>query len=129
MQLPKEQTVWVCTRCGNCCRWPGQVRLTDADVTRAAGFLELAEQDFIDEHTELSPDRRGLSLRDGADGACEFFEEPNRCRIQEAKPAQCHGFPNQWRFDGFEKECPAIKLSMRLAPNREPHEESTCGNE
>ena len=62
-------------------------------------------------------------------GPASFFEEPNRCRIQEAKPAQCHGFPNQWRFDGFEKECPAIKLSMRLAPNREPHEESTCGNE
>ena len=27
---------WECDRCTAYCRWPGQVRLTDADVTRIA---------------------------------------------------------------------------------------------
>lgn len=30
---------WECDRYTACCRWPGQVRLTDADVTRTAALI------------------------------------------------------------------------------------------
>ena len=43
-----------CQRCTVCCRWPGQVRLTDAEITRLADFKELSEFDFIQHFTRLT---------------------------------------------------------------------------
>ena len=36
-----------CQRCTACCRWPGQVVLTQAEITALAAFKELSEFDFI----------------------------------------------------------------------------------
>ena len=55
-----------CVRCTECCRWPGQVRLSDAEISRMAEFLGVSEFDFIDRYTRLRADRRGLALRDAA---------------------------------------------------------------
>lgn len=96
-----------CQRCTACCRWPGQVRLTDAEITRIAGFLQLGEGEFIQRHTRLRPDRRGLALQEQPDGACIFLEE-NLCTIQTVKPQQCRDFPNLWNYPGAEKNCRAI---------------------
>ena len=51
-----------CQRCTACCRWPGQVRLTDEEITRFAAFKGLSEYDFIQRFTRLAADRRGLTL-------------------------------------------------------------------
>lgn len=96
-----------CQRCTACCRWPGQVRLADADVTRIAEFLQLAEIEFIQRHTRLQHDRRGLALQEQADGACVFLKD-NLCTIQPVKPQQCRDFPNLWKYPGSEKHCCAI---------------------
>ena len=96
-----------CQRCTACCRWPGQVRLTDAEITRIAGFLQLSEFDFIQRFTRLQPDRRGLALQEKADGACVLLEG-NLCSIQAVKPQQCRDFPNLWKYPGAEKYCRAI---------------------
>lgn len=102
--------VWyACQRCTNCCRWPGQVRLTDRDLTAIAGYLGLSEWDFIQRHTRLQADRRGLSLLEDADGVCEFLDGRD-CRLQAVKPEQCRGFPNQWNFPGWRKVCEAIPV-------------------
>ena len=34
---------FVCTGCGVCCRWPGHVLLTDADIKELAGHLAMDE--------------------------------------------------------------------------------------
>ena len=52
-----------CQRCTACCRWPGQVRLTDAEVTRLAVFLGLSEFDFIQRYARLRANCRGLALQ------------------------------------------------------------------
>lgn len=96
-----------CQRCTACCRWPGQVRLTDAEITRIAGFLQLSEFDFIQRFTRLQPDRRGLALQEKADGGCVLLEG-NLCSIQPVKPQQCRDFPNLWKYPGAEKICQAI---------------------
>ena len=57
---------WECDRCTACCRWPGQVRLTDADVTRIAAYLQLTEAEFIQGHTRINAQRNGLALLDQA---------------------------------------------------------------
>lgn len=93
-----------CQRCGDCCRIEGQVRLTETDITRLAGFLGLGETVFIERFTRLAADRRGLALLENASCACVFLEG-NECRVQPAKPAQCAAFPVGWRNPGWETIC------------------------
>lgn len=96
-----------CQRCTACCRWPGQVRLNDPEVTRIAAFLQLSEHDFIQRYTRLQHDRQGLALQEKPDGACVLLDG-NLCSIQAVKPQQCRDFPNGWNFPGFEKICRAV---------------------
>jgi uncharacterized protein len=96
-----------CRRCTACCRWPGQVRLTEAEITRLAAFLALSEFDFIQQYTRLTADRQGLSLHDKSNGECIFLAG-NDCAIQPVKPDQCRAFPNLWNFPGFDQVCSAI---------------------
>ena len=96
-----------CQRCTACCRWPGQVRLSEGEISRLAGFLGLEEFDFIQHHTRLTQDRRGLALMDKSDGTCVFLADGD-CAVQTVKPQQCREFPNLWSFPGFEKSCRAI---------------------
>lgn len=98
-----------CKRCGACCRWEGDVCLTDADITAIADYLGLKEVDFINEYCHLQRNRRGLSLIDAPDGACIMLTQDNACRIQAVKPEQCRNFPYKWNFPGWEKRCPGAK--------------------
>ena len=41
-----------CKRCTACCRWPGQVRLTEPEILRIADHLGLTDHEFIQRHTE-----------------------------------------------------------------------------
>ena len=63
-----------CQRCTACCRWPGQVRLTDAEIDAMAGYLGLAVHEFTEQFTRLREDRRGLALREKPNGECVFLE-------------------------------------------------------
>lgn len=84
-----------CQRCAACCRWPGEVRLSDVEVSQLANFLRLSENEFIESHTRLRKDRRGLALKAREDNSCIFLEE-NSCAVQAVKPEQCKEFPNRW---------------------------------
>ena len=117
-----------CQRCTACCRWPGQVRLTGAEIPRLAGFLNIPEFDFIQQYTRLRPDRQGLALKDKSNGECVFLDG-EACVVQPVKPRQCRDFPNLWNFPGFEKVCRAVpkvvgdeeyRRLIREATGREP---------
>ena len=101
---------YLCQRCGNCCRWPGDVRISDDEVPRIAAFLELSEEEFTERFTRLNANRTGLSITDKPNGECVFLEGANVCRIQPVKPGQCGGFPNEWRFPGWRDVCEAIEI-------------------
>jgi Fe-S-cluster containining protein len=96
-----------CDRCTACCRWPGQVRLTETEISQIAAFKNLDEHEFIQKFTRLTSSRRGLALIDKPNGECVFLNG-NDCEIQAVKPQQCREFPNLWNFPGFEKVCKAI---------------------
>jgi len=103
-----------CQRCTACCRWPGQVRLSEVEIARLAAFKNLTEAEFIQRFTRLRWDRGGLALLDQEDGACIFLEGEN-CAVQPVKPQQCREFPNLWNFPGFEKICHAIPRDVSEA--------------
>ena len=106
-----------CQRCTACCRWPGQVRVTDAEITRLAAFKHISEYDFIQLFTRLRHDRRGLVLQEKQDGSCVFLEG-NDCSVQPVKPQRCRDFPNLWNFPDFEKVCHAIPRRVNEADYR-----------
>jgi hypothetical protein len=118
-----------CQRCTACCRWPGQVRLTDAEIDAMAGYLGLAVHEFTEQFTRLREDRRGLALREKPNGECVFLEGIV-CRVQPVKPQQCRDFPSLWNFPGFEKECRAIAriVGCPLPGRSDPDEPSLTGN-
>src|SRR5690606_20060126 len=97
-----------------CCRWPGQVRVSEAEIARSAAFLQLSEYDFIQRYTRLQHDRRGLALQEKPDGACVVLDV-NLCSIQPVKPQQCRDFPNLWKYPGAEKYCRAIPREVSEA--------------
>jgi Fe-S-cluster containining protein len=96
-----------CQRCTACCRWPGQVRVTNAEITRLAAFKGLLEYEFIQQFLRLRHDRRGLALQEKPNGECIFLDG-NDCSVQAVKPQQCRDFPNRWNFPSFEKVCHAV---------------------
>lgn len=102
-----------CIRCGACCRWEGDVCLTDGDIRNIAQFLEMEEGAFINTFCRLQRNRRGLSLIDAPDGACIMLEN-NACRIQAVKPQQCRDFPQKWNFPGWEQRCPGAGLNEEV---------------
>lgn len=95
-----------CQRCGACCRIEGIVRLTDEDVGRMAAELALTEDAFIADWTEIAPDRKGLVLKDAADGACIMLAEDNRCRVYAVRPEKCRTFPYDWVNPESSSYCP-----------------------
>jgi Fe-S-cluster containining protein len=99
-----------CQRCTAGCHWPGQVRLSDAEIARLAAFKNVSEHNFIQRFTRLRHDRRGLALQEQPDGACIFLAGGN-CAVQPVKPQQYRDFPNLWNFLGFEKSCRAREVS------------------
>jgi len=103
-------SVWYqCQRCGNCCRWPGEVKLLDSEIPAIAAYLGLSEDEFIQNHTRLQASRRGLALLDKPNGECAHLDGID-CRLQAVKPVQCRGFPNTWNFPGWRDICEAIPV-------------------
>jgi len=110
---PSHGVAYTCVRCGDCCRWPGFVRVDEAEQDRLASALGLSAAQFIADHTRLADDRRGLVLSDRPDGACILLGNDNRCRVYAARPAQCRDFPHGWSVPDLERLCPAIRLRFQ----------------
>jgi Fe-S-cluster containining protein len=104
-----EKIHYQCQRCTNCCRWPGFVKINEAEITALAGFLGVTEHDFIQRYTRLRANRDGLALIDKPDGACIFLEGRD-CSVQAVKPGQCRDFPNKWNFPGWREVCEAVPV-------------------
>jgi len=104
MLNPEVLRQFSCSGCGDCCRWTGAVLLEASDILRLAARLALSEQEFIDGHTRLAPNRLQLALLDQEDGSCAYLEG-NRCSVYEARPEQCRTFPYAWSVS---EGCPEL---------------------
>jgi Fe-S-cluster containining protein len=103
-----------CQRCTACCRWPGQVKVGEAELAAMAALLGMEEWAFIQKFTRLRPQRDGLALLDKENGECIFLEGRD-CVVQDAKPIQCKGFPNTWNFPGWRSSCEAVPVLKSIS--------------
>lgn len=108
--MSKKLKYFKCSGCGRCCRWAGYVRLTMEEVESIAAFLQIKVEEFTEQYTYLTEDRKNLSIKEREDGACFFLTEDNQCAIQEVKPKQCQDFPFAWNFLGWEAKCLGEKI-------------------
>ena len=86
-----------CDRCTACCRWPGEVRLDDGEIARISAFLKVPEVQFIQQHTRLTQDRRGLALNDKPNYQAFWKKSGTGLRT----PAGCTSAPDvvsMWRI-------------------------------
>lgn len=102
---------YVCQRCNACCKWPGDVRIEEHDITAISDFLCMSENDFLSRYTRLRTNRNGLSLLEKDNHECIMLEDGG-CRIHAVKPSQCAGFPNKWNFPGWRDVCEAIPVPV-----------------
>jgi hypothetical protein len=105
---------YVCQRCTACCKWPGDVRIDDKDVTTISAFLDMGQEEFLSRYTRLRTNRTGLSLIEKDNHECIMLEG-NGCRIHQVKPSQCAGFPNKWNFPGWREVCEAIPVPVDVS--------------
>lgn len=110
-----EQIHYECQRCGNCCRWPGFVKIEEREIGPIAAHVGMDEHTFIQERMRLRPQRDGLALIDKPNGECFYFENGG-CVLQAVKPAQCRAFPNSWNFPGWREVCEAKPTLVRAKP-------------
>jgi Fe-S-cluster containining protein len=113
-----------CQRCAACCRWRGEVRPSEAEITRLADYKGLSEGAFIEQFTRLTYYRHGLALKEKPNGECVFLEGRD-CTVQSVKPQQCRNFPSLWRMPGFEWICPAVPRQVSPAEWERLVEEAT----
>ncbi len=102
-----------CRRCGNCCTWPGRVRITAEEADAIAAELGLTVSEFTECYTRLSASRRDLELTDHDDGSCIFLTEEKLCRIHNVKPEQCRGFPWKWDYPRSEELCEGMRIAWK----------------
>jgi Fe-S-cluster containining protein len=95
---------FVCTGCGECCRWPGHVLLRDQDIEELAAYLGLTVRVFVEQYTRLASNRAQLSLRDQEDGSCIFLVD-DACSVYGVRPKQCRTFPAAWQVG---RGCPEL---------------------
>lgn len=109
---------FACVRCGHCCEWEGDVRVTESECETIAAHLGISFGEFMDRYTRLTHDRKGLSLIESEPSKhCIFYHgNPPTCRIQSIKPFHCTCFPFEWRFAGWEERCEGahLKISTHL---------------
>lgn len=96
-----------CIRCGRCCEWSGDVRLTEQEIDIIAQFLKIGVDTFLAEYTRLAHDRKNLSLieKDPSKHCIFYTDSPPSCLIQPVKPQHCRDFPYLWRFPDWEIAC------------------------
>lgn len=88
----QEGLRFACTGCGACCKGAGWVWVDTQDIARLADHVGLDRDAFGRLYLRRVGSR--LSLVDGADEACVFWDEG--CTVYAARPRQCRTFPF-WR--------------------------------
>jgi Fe-S-cluster containining protein len=115
--------------CIKCCEQQGFVYLTEADLTRIAGYLGLTPAAFEKRYVYRTKNLRRLRVPRHAQ--CEFLDSDG-CRIHEVKPLQCRTFPywpelldsaREWKKTA--RYCPGIGKGdlVQIGPARAQAEE------
>jgi Fe-S-cluster containining protein len=107
----KPSDIFICKKCGDCCKGFGGTYVTAADVEKIAAYVNTDPKSFIAEYCTKSGNKLVLSQADS--GYCIFWDD--LCTIHPVKPRMCRAWPfiesvlvdiNNWRI--MADSCPGI---------------------
>lgn len=76
--------------CTRCCETRGYVYVSENDVVRIAGFLNLTQSEFEDKY--ILRFKHVIRLKKPLDAQCHFLTKEG-CSIHPVKPTQCRLYP------------------------------------
>lgn len=111
----KPSDIFVCKKCGKCCRGYGGTYLADQDIESIADFIHVEPSFFRDKYCSLSGGKPVLAQ--GSEGYCVFWDR--HCTIHPVKPRMCRNWPfiesvlidtGNWRI--MSEFCKGIKTDI-----------------
>lgn len=132
--------LFVCQKCGQCCRGYGGTVVNDADIAAIAAYIGISPEWMVQRHCQRSG--RKTVLAQGPNGYCVFWD--TLCTIHPVKPRMCREWPfieavvtepaNWWIMAGA---CPGMRQDVdpeqvraevaRLIAKRKPPVSKTSG--
>jgi hypothetical protein len=111
----KPSDIFICKKCGDCCKGFGGTYVTADDIEKIAAYINMDTKKFISDCCLKSGSK--LVLAQGADGYCVFWDD--LCTIHPVKPRMCRAWPfiesvltdiNNWRI--MANSCRGIKTDV-----------------
>lgn len=109
-----------CQQSGNCCKCPGVVYVTPADIQGMAKTLKMSEIEFRHEFVIKQNGWDVISTTTHRPNC--FLDENNRCQVYEHRPTACRTYPDWdviWESEAtLEKECqlcPGLKAAVKIS--------------
>ncbi len=99
----KPSDIFICKKCGDCCKGFGGTYVTADDIEKIAAYIKTDPKKFVSDYCLKSGSK--LVLAQGADGYCIFWDD--LCAIHPVKPRMCKAWPfiesvltdiNNWRI-------------------------------
>lgn len=111
MKQGKEQPIFACRQCGECCHGDKGILVTPLEAQGLALFLGLSLDDLQRRFLIESPMGPQLATHNGA---CIFLAD-NRCRVHPVKPRICREWPflpallaHADEFEAAKEACPGL---------------------
>lgn len=111
----KPSDIFICKKCGDCCKGFGGTYVTADDIEKIAAYINTDTKKFVSDCCLKSGSK--LVLAQGADGYCIFWDD--LCTIHPVKPRMCRAWPfiesvltdiNNWRI--MANSCRGIKTDV-----------------
>ncbi len=103
-----------CQRCGNCCRWPGEVR-SRPEIARIAAFLGLGGKRISSpRYTDVRLNRTGLTLVSRPNHECIFLDGIATAASSRSSPTKCAGFSQPMELSPAGATTPAKPIAVPL---------------
>jgi uncharacterized protein len=83
------ESLFACTRCGDCCKGYGGTYLSDADIDAISRYLGVTVERLAALYTRESVGKR--LIIQGENGYCIFWDKV--CTIHPVKPKMCRQWP------------------------------------
>ena len=88
----KENKVFECKMCGECCRGEGGIIVTKSEIERISNYLNISQKEFIEHYLTRTPSGK-YSIKMSKEGYCIFFNKNKGCIIHKVKPNICRAWP------------------------------------
>jgi Fe-S-cluster containining protein len=128
MKQGKEQPVFACQQCGDCCHGDKGILVTPEEMAGLAAFLGLPQEELPRRYLINSPLGPQVATHNGA---CIFLVD-NRCRVHPVKPRICREWPflpallkHADEFEAAKEACPGLHPEGSHADFRQKAEDAS----